>query len=256
MAFSVVILGAGNVGIHLAKALHSSGYDILQVYSRSEASASFLAAELSSGWTIRTEDIHPGADIYFVTVKDDALHPVLKSAPLGNKFLVHCSGSLSLQDLMEYNRECGVFYPLQTFSRNRPVDFREVPLFLEYSSEQAGSMLKQVAERLSGRVYLADSHQRMKLHISAVFACNFVNHLYSIAASLLDEISLDFEVLHPLIRETMLKAEVMHPREAQTGPAVRNDKRIAGKHMEALAGVPDLQELYRLMTENIYNANK
>ena len=256
MGFSVVMLGAGNVGIHLAKALKLSGSNIIQVYSRSEESASFLATELNSTWTVRTDDIHPGADIYFLTVKDDALHSVLKSAPLGNKFLVHCSGSLSLRDLMEYTQECGVFYPLQTFSRTRQIDFSEVPVFLEFSSEKAGSILRQLADGLSRRVYLADSHQRLKLHISAVFACNFVNHLYSVAASLLEDISMDFEVLHPLIRETMQKAVVMHPRKAQTGPAVRNDKGITGKHMEALASAPDLQEMYRLFTENIHNAYK
>lgn len=256
MGFSVVILGAGNVGIQLGRALKSSGSDILQVYSRSEESASSLAAELNSAWTTRTAEINPGADIYFLTVKDDVLHDVLKSAPLGNKFLVHCSGSLSLHDLMEYTRECGVFYPLQTFSRNRQVDFSEVPVFLEFSSEWAGSVLRQLADGLSRRVYLADSNQRMKLHISAVFACNFVNHLYSVSASLLDDISMDFEVLHPLIRETMEKAAVMHPRQAQTGPAVRNDKRITGKHLESLASTPDILELYRLLTENIYNAYK
>lgn len=256
MGFSVVVLGAGNVGIHLGRALKNSGSDILQVFSRTEASASLLADELQCGWTIRAEDINPDADIYFLTLKDDALHSVLKQAPLDNKFLVHCSGSLSLGDLMDYTRECGVFYPLQTFSRSRQIDFREVPVFLEFSSERAGSVLRQLAGSLTSRVYFADSHQRMKLHISAVFACNFVNHLYSVAASFLRDIPLDFEVLHPLVRETMEKASVMHPFDAQTGPAVRNDKTITDKHLKALASSPDLQELYRLLTQHIHNLHK
>lgn len=256
MGFSVIMLGAGNVGTHLARALHSSGTDIRQVYSRSEESASILARELHTAWTVRTSEILPDADVYFLTVKDDVLHPFLKSAPLENKFLVHCSGSLSLQDLMAYTSECGVLYPLQTFSRSRNVDFSEVPVFLEYSSERAGSVLKQLAAGLTGRVYLADSVQRVKLHISAVFACNFVNHLYSVAASLLKDIPLDFEVLVPLIRETMQKAGVMDPFLAQTGPAVRNDKEIIQKHMQLLASTPDLQELYRMLTEHIHNQHK
>jgi predicted short-subunit dehydrogenase-like oxidoreductase (DUF2520 family) len=252
MGFSVVIIGAGNVATHLAKNLWIAGFRILQVCSRTENSARTLADLLKTEWTTSVSDLISTADIYILALKDSAVVPFLENAQLQGKFLVHCSGSLSIDVFKNYTHHSGVLYPLQTFSKARDINFTEVPVFLESSSQVMKQKLDEMARKLTGKVYYADSNQRMVLHIAAVFVCNFVNHFFTIAGQILDENNLDFEDLRPLMEETLDKTKTLKPFDAQTGPAVRNDSNIIDKHIKVLEGRPDIQKLYRAISEHIY----
>jgi predicted short-subunit dehydrogenase-like oxidoreductase (DUF2520 family) len=256
MSLSVVMIGAGNVAVHLSKHFAGCGFEIVQVFSRTEFSAAELALQTGSAWTTWAGSIFPDADLYFIALKDSVVDEFLRKADLKDKLLVHCSGSLSLDCLTKYSSEAGVFYPLQTFSKVREVDFSEIPVFIEGSSERVLQLLTDMAGRLTGRVYFADSRQRMVLHISAVFACNFVNHFYAIASHLLGENQLSFEYLRPLMQETLDKTLALSPYNAQTGPALRFDTNILDKHMEALSGDPAVQKIYALVSEHIYKLHQ
>lgn len=256
MGFSLVIIGAGNVATHLAKHLQIAGFELLQVFSRTENSARTLADMVNTGWTISVAEVIPTADIYILALKDSAIVPFLENAQLQGKFLVHCSGSLSIDVLKEFTHNAGVFYPLQTFSKARKINFKEVPVFLESTSYVMKQKLDEMARKLTSKIYYADSHQRMILHIAAVFTCNFVNHFYTIAARILEENNLDFEYLRPLMEETLDKTKILKPFEAQTGPAVRNDSNIIDKHIKVLADYPDIQKIYSMISEHIYKLHQ
>lgn len=250
------MIGAGNVAVHLSKQFIRCGFDIVQVFSRTESSAAELALLTNSAWTTSARRIFPDADLYFIALKDSVVDGFLQKADLKDKLLVHCSGSLSLDCLTKYSSETGVFYPLQTFSKEREVNFSDIPVFIESSSERVLQLLKDMAGRLTSRVYLADSHQRMVLHISAVFACNFVNHFYAISAQLLEESRLSFDYLRPLMQETLDKTLTMSPFMAQTGPAIRFDTNILEKHMAALSEDQEVQKIYALISEHIYKLHQ
>jgi predicted short-subunit dehydrogenase-like oxidoreductase (DUF2520 family) len=252
MSLSVVMIGAGNVAVHLSKHFAGCGFKILQVFSRTESSAAELALLTNSAWTTSAGKILPDADLYFIALKDSVVDEFLRKSDLKDKLLVHCSGSLSLDCLTKYSSDAGVFYPLQSFSKAREVDFSNIPVFIESSSERVLQLLKDMAGRLTSRVYLADSHQRLVLHISAVFACNFVNHFYTIAAHLLEDNQLSFDYLRPLMQETLDKTLTLSPFQAQTGPALRFDTNILEKHMAALSEDPAVQKIYALISEHIY----
>ncbi len=256
MSFSVVMIGAGNVAWHLTKRLVVTGFNIVQVYSRTEKSARELAQLLKTNWTNRLEEIDRNADMYFIALKDDAVTGFLKNAGLTGKILVHCSGSLSIDIFADYTAKSGVFYPLQTFSKARSINFREIPVFIEGSTDDLTSMLFEIGAKVAGNVQYANSHQRLILHIAAVFSGNFVNHLYSIAAGILEENQLSYEVLYPLMKETLHKAFELHPFISQTGPAVRNDKGITGRHKKELENNHELLKIYTILSEHIYTLHK
>jgi predicted short-subunit dehydrogenase-like oxidoreductase (DUF2520 family) len=187
-----------------------------------------------------------------VALKDSAFEEVLPQINFQNKLLVHCSGSMPLSCLEKYSENIGVFYPLQTFSKDREVDFAEIPVFVEANSPENEKKLVQMAEKISGRASVLNSEKRLNLHISAVFACNFVNHFYTIAAEVLKSKEIPFEVLNPLILETARKVQNLEPVLAQTGPAVRFDENVISKHLDALQEFPEFQKLYELVSESIY----
>lgn len=256
MSFTFVMIGAGNLAFHLTKRLVDCGFQLKQVFSRTDESAKALAETCDAPWTSFHNCIFTDADIYFICLTDSAVQPFLESANLKNKFLIHCSGGISIDVLCAYTPDAGVLYPLQTFSKSRFVDFREVPLFLEFSSAPIRDVLLEIAGRLSNSVFFATGRQRSLLHLAAVFSCNFVNHLYSIADLLLEENNMDFEYLHPLVKETLNKAIMMKPFDAQTGPAVRNDQIVMDKHLDLLKGRPDLQSLYIKISDHINNSHQ
>ncbi len=256
MSLSVVMIGAGNVAVHLSKHFAGCGFEIVQVFSRTESSAVELAMLTNSAWTTSHLSIFPDADIYFIALKDSVVDEFLRKADLKDKVLVHCSGSLSLDCLTKYSPEAGVFYPLQTFSKARDINFSDIPVFIEGSTDRVLQLLTELAGRLTPRVYFADSHQRMVLHISAVFACNFVNHFYSISAQLLEENRLSFDYLRPLMQETLDKTLTMSPFNAQTGPALRLDTNVLEKHMAALSGDTATRKIYALVSEHIYKLHQ
>lgn len=250
----VVFIGAGNLATNLAKALYRKGFRIVQVYSRTEESARALAGVVEAGYTTDLQDVSKEAKLYIVSLKDDALDELLPQITEGKQdaLLVHTAGSIPMNIWEGYAVHYGVFYPMQTFSKQREVDFREVPFFIEARKAEDVNLLKAVAGTLSEKVYDANSEQRRSLHLAAVFTCNFTNHLYVLAAQLLEEYNLPFDVMLPLIDETAHKVHELAPRDAQTGPAVRYDENVICKHLSMLADTPALQEIYKLMSKSIH----
>lgn len=253
----IVFIGAGNLATNLAKALYRKGFRIVQVYSRTEASARSLAEVVEAEFTTDLNEINLSARLYIVSLKDSAFIELLPAITVGKKkdtLLVHTAGSLPLSIWEETGVEhYGVFYPMQTFSKQREVDFREIPFFIEASSAEDTELLKAVAASLSERVYEADSEQRKSLHLAAVFTCNFTNHMYALAAELLEKYHLPFDVMLPLIDETARKVHALQPKSAQTGPAIRYDENIINDHLGMLSDDPEMQKLYELISHSIFN---
>ena len=256
MSLNFCFIGAGNLATHLSKALQNKGFNIVQVYSRTEKSAKELAGFLSVKYTTSANEIDKNADIYFVALKDSAVDEVLSQINFGNKLIVHCSGSLPLSILENYCENTGVFYPLQTFSKSREVDFSEIPIFIESNSIKNGELLVNLAREISSSVSVLNSENRKMLHISAVFACNFVNHFYTIAAEILKSKNIPFEVLKPLIIETAKKVQDISPEKAQTGPAVRFDENIINSHLQALNNFGEYRQLYMSVSKSIFEHYK
>ncbi|MCD4732581.1 MAG: DUF2520 domain-containing protein, partial [Bacteroidales bacterium] len=237
-ANSIVLIGAGNVATHFGKALINAENKILQVYSSTVDSASVLASKLETGFTTNLTEINKNANVYVISILDDALPITLKELNVGNKLIVHTSGFLSMDILKQSSVNYGVFYPLQTFSKSRNVDMKTVPLCIEANSPENLKKLKSLAGQISADVREVNSEQRKKIHLAAVFACNFPNFMYTIADRLLGDSNIDFNILKPLIKETAEKALDMKPAEVQTGPAVRGDENIMLAHLEMLKDYP------------------
>lgn len=251
----IVLIGAGNVATHLGRALQEAGYPILQIYSRTEASASALAAQLSADYTVAVEDIRRDADLYIVALKDTALQTLASALVKGREqaLFVHTAGSMPMDLWKGLAQHYGVLYPMQTFSKQREVDFSTVPFFIEASAPTELELLRTLAAHLSPKVYEATSGQRKYLHIAAVFACNFANHMYALSSHILEKQGIPFEVMLSLVDETARKVHELPPVQAQTGPAVRYDENVISKHLEMLADEVPLQELYEKISKSIHN---
>ena len=246
-------IGAGRLATQLARALHKEGgHRIVAVTSRTTATAQRLAHEVGAEAVSDISAIATRtADAFIVAVSDDALPAV--AACLHTKAPVfHTAGSvpMSVFDGLTHH---GVIYPMQTFSKERTVDFRCVPFFIEASDAATLAVAQKIAASVSGNVTILDSERRRRLHLAAVFACNFANHCYTLAADIVESCGLDFSVMQPLIEETAAKAGVMHPRRAQTGPAVRYDTSVLKRQQELLADDKLTLEIYRLMSESIHS---
>lgn len=250
----IVFIGAGNLATNLAKALYYKGFRIVQVYSRTEESARELAMKVEADYTTDLNEISKNAKLYIVSLKDAAFAELLPqiTAEKQNSLLVHTAGSIPMSIWEGHAQRYGVFYPMQTFSKQREVDFREVPFFIEANTPEDAELLKAIAATLSEKVYDATSEQRKSLHLAAVFICNFTNHMYALAAELLKKYNLPFDVMLPLIDETARKVHELTPREAQTGPAVRYDENVMNNHLSMLVDSPALQEIYKLMSKSIH----
>lgn len=250
---SVAFIGAGNVATHLSAALAEQGFNILQIFSRTEASARELAEKLSCPFTTNISEVTQNADLYIVSVKDAVLEQVLpqlvKCNP--NALFVHTAGSVSISVWEGLAQRYGVIYPMQTFSKQKPVDFTNLPVFIEANTPADCQLLKALMGKISQKVYEASSEQRRYLHIAAVFACNFSNHMYAICHHLLEKHQLPFETMLPLIDETARKVHTLSPAEAQTGPARRNDENVMKKHLQMLENEADLAEIYQLISKHI-----
>lgn len=249
----VVMVGAGNVATHLARAWHRRGISICQVYSRTETAARMLADEVGAEAVTTPDALVHHASLYVVALRDDALTALLPQLTegRGHALWVHTAGSVPMDVFTPYVPRYGVFYPMQTFSKQCEVDFSEVSLFVESALPQDLALLKQLARLLSPRVFEADSVRRKCLHLAAVFTCNFVNHLYALADELLQAHGLPFEAMLPLIDETARKAHRISPLDGQTGPAARRDVKVMQAHMDMLSDWPELQQLYHLLSESI-----
>ena len=250
----ITLLGAGNLAVQLGKTLLWSGFDILQVYSRTAESARSLASLLETGWTTDLQKIDLSADMLIISIKDDAIESVLNQIKHADTLIVHTSGSIAMNILAKYTNAYGVFYPLQTFSKTRDVDFSDIPLCLEASSEAVMTKLKNFAAKLSNHVEEINSEKRMILHVAAVFACNFVNHCYYLGSRILENEGLSLDLLKPLIRETAEKLMEMNPFDAQTGPAKRNDMFVIDKHLNLIEN-QKVADIYKILTESIYKTH-
>ncbi|MDT8402081.1 MAG: DUF2520 domain-containing protein [Bacteroidales bacterium] len=250
---NIVIIGAGRVGSALGIEFNKRGHSVLKIISRSGEKAAALAATL--GCEYGNDLLIPReAELVIVAVNDDSLESVLRElkAP-GNPAIAHTAGSLGLEVFGDKIPDHGVFYPLQTFTHGREYDFRPIPVFIEASNDHAEKVLRSLALSLSEKVFTLNIERRKYLHLAAVFSCNFVNHMYYSAKEITARAGMDFDVLLPLIRETMEKVEDMVPEKSQTGPAVRNDKKTIEKHLDLLSFSPDLQKIYRAITDSIIN---
>ena len=252
MSLKLCFIGAGNLATRLAIAFSKVGFEIVQVYSRTEDSAKSLAEKLQTEYTTQTSFLVKDVDIYVVALKDSAVDRVLSQINIDNKLLVHCSGSLPMNILSAYTENYGVFYPMQTFSKQREVDFKSIPIFIEASSSGNLQVLNNLAHEISESVTVLDSEKRKSLHIAAVFACNFANHCYAMAAKYIESKELPFEILRPLILETAQKVQELHPKDAQTGPAIRFDENIINSHLKQLEEMPGMQELYNSISKSIF----
>jgi len=247
----IVTIGSGNVATHLAIALKGAGKEILQIYSRTSENAKSLADKTGAEFTNDPMEVRDDADIYIIAVSDDALPVVAGNIDFKNNFVVHTSGSAPMDILKVSSENYGVFYPLQTFSKTRNVDFSEIPVCIEANTFVNGERLKNLAISLSGDVRFVDSEKRKVLHLAAVFASNFPNFMYSVAQMITEDNSLDFNILKPLILETAMKVQDMRPTAAQTGPAIRGDEKIMKMHIEMLEKYPEFQKLYEVLSEMI-----
>lgn len=256
MSLKICFIGAGNLATHLSKALQNQGHKVIQVYSRTEESASALANILDSEFTTSTKEISADADLYVVALKDSVVNTVLSKINFRNKFVVHCSGSLPRGVLKQYSDNVGVLYPLQTFSKKRAIDFSNIPVFVEANSAKNEIKLLELARTISNEVSVLNSAKRKSLHISAVFACNFVNHMYSISAEFLKANHISFDVLKPLIYETAQKVQEHKPQDTQTGPAVRFEGNIINDHLNQLTGFPAYHELYNSISKSIFELHQ
>lgn len=243
----VVILGGGNVSYHLTThLLENKKIELVQIYNRSiEKIVQFKSK------TIVTDNLKElkEADIYIITISDDAISNLSSKLNLKGKLVVHTSGNTDLFELKSISSK-GVFYPLQSFSKGKIIDFSEIPICIEASTENDLKVLETFAKSISNKVYKLNSKQREKIHLAAVFVNNFVNHLYHIGNEICDKNSIPFEILHPIILETATKITTLKPIDAQTGPAKRNDSITIKKHKAMLT--QNQQEIYTLLTKSIY----
>ncbi len=246
----IVIIGSGNVATRLAMEFNRIGLEIVQIAGRTKNNTKELANKLKVPFTTSFDEITKNADLYVLSISDDALFNFKFS--VGDKLVVHTSGTTPMSVLNGYSNY-GVFYPLQTFSKEKSVSFDNVPICLEASSEKSLEILKDLASLLSKNIMEVNSEQRRILHVGAVFVNNFTNHLYHIADEILKDFDLPFEILKPLIEETVTKLKNHKPDEVQTGPAKRNDQKIIQNHLSILDDYPEYQKIYRLLSEQIKN---
>lgn len=253
----IAIVGAGNVATHLAQAL-ARHYEIVQIVSRHIDNARRLATTINPNchYTDKLSELE-AADAYLISVNDDAIAKVLQEAPSACReaLWMHTSGSVGISVFDGFGSRYGVFYPLQTFSKDVALDIKEVPIFTEGATAEIEAEMNVIASAISDHVYHADSEIRRTIHISAVYACNFVNHLFSIADRTLSRHDIPFDVLLPLIKETVRKVTKVSPAEAQTGPAARGDKGIIDKHLAVIDNATD-RAIYKLLSESIMQNNK
>lgn len=253
--FNISIIGSGNVAWHLAPELENAGHRITEVYSRNPQHAKKLQnrlyhAELNTNLDFSNSQ----SEIFILCISDDAIEEVAQEIVLpDHAMLIHTSGSQSI-NVLEYSatENIGVFYPLQTFTKSKRISFKDIPILVESENSYSAQVLNKLGKSISKKVLKVSSKDRIAIHIAAVFACNFTNHLFARAENMLKDHGFEFELLRPLIAETINKGLDIGPKNAQTGPAARGDLKILDKHMAFLEG-SEHQELYRLITEKILN---
>lgn len=242
----VVLIGDGNVAVHLAKAFSKSSFiQFLQRFSRNNKNDPYFNNSIPKT-NIIAHIVK--ADIYVIAISDDSINQFSKDLNFTHGLVVHTSGSMPLSAL-QCNSNKGVLYPLQTFSKEQSLDFKNIPIAIEAENEPDYNLLEKLANNLSQFTYRIDTDQRKKLHVAAVFANNFSNHMFQIAEEICHENNFSFSILKPLILETANKIGNLSPEIAQTGPAKRNDQKVIKNHLDQLKN--NQKEIYKLVTESI-----
>jgi len=250
---NIVVIGTGNVGHHLVHGLFDTKIKIKGIWSRTSQNAKTIAQSLNCPVISSIESINSSvADLVLISVVDDAIETILSQLDVDIP-VAYTSGSVRLDQLPK-RKKIGVFYPLQTFSKKRSIDLSDIPFLIEASDPSFAEELFGLAQKLSSNVSYADSNDRYQLHIAAVMVNNFTNHLFSLAKEHLDKNHIDFELLKPLLKETVYKLDELNPSEAQTGPAKRGDIEVIEKHLSSLAG--RTKEIYRLLSDSILEMYK
>lgn len=251
---TVSFIGSGNLAWHLAPALDNLGFVVKEVFSARPKNAAALTDRLYQAEVKTSLDFSDSpSDLFFIAVSDEAIGDIAKEIVLPEKAtLVHTSGSQPLS-LLEFSAapNIGVFYPLQTFTKTRPIDFKNVPVFIETNNPEADKILTTIAKALTTKHKKISSEERRALHVAAVFASNFPNHMLRISKMVMDQNGLNFEWLKPVILETINKALAVGPEYSQTGPAVRGDLEILDQHMAYLKDDEVLAKIYEIVSQDI-----
>jgi len=249
----VVFIGAGNLATNLAVSLFNSDCHILQVYSRSNESAQHLATLVKSTYTIKISDVRRDADVYFICVPDKAIQEVANELNITHGIVVHTSGSTDIQVLSNIkSKGYGVFYPFQSFSKSRIIPFNDIPICINADRDETFTLLSRIATLISTKIVQMDSKTLTWLHLTGVFVNNFTNHLLAVSHQISQKKGFSFDLLRPLMDETVKKAFEGNPIAAQTGPAVRFDQNTINLHIERLKEYsPELAEIYKALTLSI-----
>ncbi len=248
---NIVFIGAGNMATNLALGLKKNGFEIVQVFSRTNEHAKILARKVDGEYCTNLDQVLQTADLYIISVADSVLEEIAGKIKIPGGVIVHTSGSIPMDVLRGCADLFGVFYSPQTFVKKNPVDLDHVPICFEGNNETTTELLKGLAGQLSDSVYNLNSTQRKMVHLAAVFAGNFSNFMYVAAEELLTRNDLPFDLLHPIIRQTAENAWKSTIFDFQTGPAVREDMKILSMHVDMLSDYPEFRELYELISRNI-----
>jgi predicted short-subunit dehydrogenase-like oxidoreductase (DUF2520 family) len=251
----ITLIGSGRIATAMGKGFYQKDCQIVQVFSRSINQAKELAIHLEAEPIDSLKHLSDQTDLVLLAVSDQAITEVADQLPWNSKPVIHCSGSQPSSLLCNFPLH-GVMYPPQTFSIGHEVDLWNTPFFLEASSQKLFIELSALVSRISSKVYEANSETRLSIHLAAVFANNFTNHLYQIAAELLQKHQLPLDILFPIMQETIDKLRLMSPSEAQTGPATRNDMHVLESHLNILKDLPDYSKIYSFVSESIINRKK
>lgn len=242
----IIIIGTGNVAYHLTQALVQNKIPVKQIFGRNEKALEMFSQEFQIP---SSHERLESAALYIIAVSDASVEEVSRYITQEDCLVAHTSGSLPKEVLQGSYRKAS-FYPLQTFSKTKDLDYSQIPFFIETESETDFNLLEKLGRSISEKVMAANYEKRKYIHLTAVFSCNFVNHLFSIAKEISDYQQIPFDFFLPLIDETVEKIHHLHPKEAQTGPAVRNDKRVLSLH-EVLLADSEYLELYQMLNASI-----
>jgi predicted short-subunit dehydrogenase-like oxidoreductase (DUF2520 family) len=253
MPYNISFAGAGRVASALCKRISETGFKIDHIASPTEERGRKLADECKTSWSPDLS-FPLSTDIVIVAVPDHMLSTVLENTRCGPETLImHTAASYGIDIFPERMSHKGVFYPLQTFSPGREVDFKGLPFLLESSDRQSSDIMADLVAAVGGRSYFINADQRIMVHLAAVFICNFSNHLLTLGKQISDKAGVLFEIFYPLLRETASKAMDLGPEKSQTGPALRNDRNTIEKHLELLSFSPELQKMYKEISMSIIN---
>jgi len=251
MKGKISFIGSGNVAFNLAKAFDLSGYQIHQVISRNEQTGKELSGKYAAFYDKEISHLMADADFILLCIPDKAIETIASQIKVSGPIIMHCAGSCSLKTLSDHVNPAAVFYPLQTFTKDRKVDFNKIPILVEAVDFKTYQIVRDLAFSISNRVVELDSEKRLYLHLAAVIANNFTNHLLAQSEKIVKMQQLPFDLLKPLVEETVKKAFEGSPSLNQTGPAIRKDQTTIQKHLEMLTGDDDLKKLYQMISDHI-----